>query len=1086
MKIDLKFSISTYFPHQIPPPPETSPVPSAKRPPDPNRTSRTLSTPLLPLEWSHLDLLIDQRFSKSSQRRRRYRRRFFGPSSHTWVLVMSTLLSCLLLLLPSLLPMANSAPSRTPPPPPPPLSPLSQDLNFSDSTFSSQDDSLWLSGFSDAELSGDLINPLPKDAELIQKKELPQYEEQEFLLDFETVDYQKETAIVDHNSQKPDYEESIQDLVAAGIAQTFDDFSHSNYRKLLFLPESKSLYAVADAATLLKLDGQSLKLSSSHAVPHFRQGIRNCDESKGCRERVDITVLTRTPQFPLALFCSSHYEERSRGIIREIASACVVPNPADITESLMQWDNKYYSSADAHRPPVVLSPREIGPEYAAVGSTNVEPFIYVAGVSADSLRISRLQMPDWSRFDIKWDGVLFTPKSNFLFNEPATIVMSFETTRAVYFLLREASKSRSGNRQIISRVIRVCRGDRGGVTGIGERYFGTMAKADLICQTESTTSPANGERAHFIFDFVQSAHWDSNAERLYTVFSTGEAGPRGSAICIYDLQSIEKAFQGPISNSNGILRSNSNMHKFDSPRPNPFPNVCERLAAGNLTLKELTLVRMGTNFYYRFEPITPLFGHAVVMSPSTKWNEVIGYQLPPVTSSNYSTSVLWISSDTHLTQFALHESHYRDEEVEISFLLSTCEVRRLRIGSGDDANESILLKLREGPSFEWLPHTNEKNKPAKERILRFLVEACLELIVRFAIPSPFVTYNISLQGEFVYLGTTHSIFRFQTDSCASYTNEKTCTTSGDPHCGWSSQKFSCISRLSTLKSAGGLALAVNENSPPKCKTPNRTSFRKQDTGWSPWHPCSLTKDLHPKPLEMSPELQRSCLCRICLSDTLCNFGEQQVSQCKFAGVWSPWSSWSRCEDKLRFRTRTCFNPLLGTAIPSSECIGDDREETLCLVRPFIPEEVGFKAMRAEQVALKDGSGQNIMLDKNNLVGMLVGIVLGVVFTLLLVFLVARFCRPPRRRKHPGRLRFHDISRSISNMQLERQIRHSLLHDPTVYANPSPIDQSMHSNSSLRYNFLHQSPPMNVERSPRSEEPLTTTPFYDRLSESTSK
>lgn len=599
--------------------------------------------------------------------------------------------------------------------------------------------------------------------------------------------------------------------------------------------------------------------------------------------------------------------------------------------------------------------------------------------------------------------------------------------------------------------------------GIGERYFGTMAKADLICQTESPTNLANGERVHFIFDFVQSAHWDSNAERLYTVFSTGEAGPHGSAICIYDLMSIEKAFQGPISNSNGILRSNSNMPKFDSARPNPFPKVCERLAAGNLTLKELALVRMGTNFYYRFEPITPLFGYAVVMSPSTKWNEVIGYQLPPVTSSNYSTSVLWVSSDTHLTQFALHENHYKDEEVEISFLLSTCEVRRLRISGGGDVNESILLKLREGPSFEWMAHTNEGNKPEKEKILRFLVE-----------------------GESVYLGTTHSIFRFQTDSCASYSNEMACTTSGDPHCEWSNQKFRCVSRLNMLKSATGLTLAANGKSPPKCKTPNRAPFRTQDTGWSPWHSCSLTSDLHPKPLEMSPELQRSCLCRICLSNTLCNFGEQQVSQCKFAGVWSPWSSWSSCEEKLRFRTRTCFNPFLGTAIPSSECLGDDREETFCLARPFIPEEVEFNSMRAEHVALKDGSGQNIVMDRNNIVGMLVGIVLGVVCTLVLVFLVARFCRPSRKRNHSGRLRFHDVSRSISNMQLERQIRHSLMHDPTVYANPSPNDQSMHSNSSLRYNFLYQSPPLSVERIPRSEETSTTTPFYDRLSESTSK
>ncbi|KAM3176491.1 hypothetical protein ACTXT7_006410 [Hymenolepis weldensis] len=146
-------------------------------------------------------------------------------------------------------------------------------------------------------------------------------------------------------------------------------------------------------------------------------------------------------------------------------------------------------------------------------------------------------------------------------------------------------------------------------------------------------------------------------------------------------------------------------------------------------------------------------------------------------------------------------------------------------------------------------------------------------------------------------------------------------------------------------------------------------------------------------------------------------------------------------------------------------------------------EVGFEAMRAEHVALKEASSQGITIDRNHMIGLLVGIILGAVCTLFSIFLVARFCRPSRRRNHPGRLRFYNESRSISNIQLESQIRHSLLHDPTVYANPSPIDQSMHSNSSLRYNFLlRQSPPRSLERIPRSEEISHTTGFYDRLSE----
>lgn len=191
-----------------------------------------------------------------------------------------------------------------------------------------------------------------------------------------------------------------------------------------------------------------------------------------------------------------------------------------------------------------------------------------------------------------------------------------------------------------------------------------------------------------------------------------------------------------------------------------------------------------------------------------------------------------------------------------------------------------------------------------------------------------------------------------------------CVASGDPHCGWNSQIYRCVSRLSPYgEKSLGFNPAVDEKTFSKCKAQNRPSSRTRNTGWSPWHPCSMTNGLNSKAILTPPEFQSSCLCRICLSEALCDFGEQQVSQCKgmlsflkysglaslnsnffemifyapVPGVWSPWSNWSNCEDKLRFRTRVCFSPLLGTSIPSSECVGSDREEEFCLTHPFIPE-----------------------------------------------------------------------------------------------------------------------------------------------------
>lgn len=106
-------------------------------------------------------------------------------------------------------------------------------------------------------------------------------------------------------------------------------------------------------------------------------------------------------------------------------------------------------------------------------------------------------------------------------------------------------------------------------------------------------------------------------------------------------------------------------------------------------------------------------------------------------------------------------------------------------------------------------------------------------------------------------------------------------TSGDPHCGWSRQVFRCVSLLNLRGlRASGLNFNVDVKTRPQCPSSNLPHVESKVSGWSLWRPCLMTNDLHPKTKKATPDVQRSCLCRICLSETLCNFAEQQVSQCK--------------------------------------------------------------------------------------------------------------------------------------------------------------------------------------------------------------
>lgn len=119
-----------------------------------------------------------------------------------------------------------------------------------------------------------------------------------------------------------------------------------------------------------------------------------------------------------------------------------------------------------------------------------------------------------------------TKNSKLFLLEPAKIVLGFEFETAVYFLLRETQEEKLGSASAgsfrsgsqVSRLIRICKGDQGGLKPIADEYFGTFAKADLTCQAEVVKG---SRKFTFPYSYVTAAHWDEQAQRLYATFSAG-------------------------------------------------------------------------------------------------------------------------------------------------------------------------------------------------------------------------------------------------------------------------------------------------------------------------------------------------------------------------------------------------------------------------------------------------------------------------------------------------------------------------------------------------------------------------------------
>lgn len=133
--------------------------------------------------------------------------------------------------------------------------------------------------------------------------------------------------------------------------------------------------------------------------------------------------------------------------------------------------------------------------------------------------------------------------------QPINFVGSFEHGEFIYFIFREISiedVSLIGTRKIVSRIARVCKNDQGGIH-FGRDNWSSFKKARLNCSLPGKNP--------FYFDEVQDISYLAEDEELYAVFTTPENSIHGSAICIFNMSSIAKAFSGPLKYQDNVQGS---------------------------------------------------------------------------------------------------------------------------------------------------------------------------------------------------------------------------------------------------------------------------------------------------------------------------------------------------------------------------------------------------------------------------------------------------------------------------------------------------------------------------------------------------
>ncbi|XP_037345277.2 semaphorin-4B [Pungitius pungitius] len=140
----------------------------------------------------------------------------------------------------------------------------------------------------------------------------------------------------------------------------------------------------------------------------------------------------------------------------------------------------------------------------------------------------------------------------------------------IYFFFSEAGKEYDFfDNTIVSRIARVCKGDKGGERVLQKKWT-TFLKAQLLCSLPDDIIYFNIIQDMFVLKPTGDS-WESTV--FYGVFTSqwykGASG--SSAVCAFTMAQVERAFSGRYREVN---RETQKWHTYNHPVPEPRPGAC--------------------------------------------------------------------------------------------------------------------------------------------------------------------------------------------------------------------------------------------------------------------------------------------------------------------------------------------------------------------------------------------------------------------------------------------------------------------------------------------------------------------------------
>ncbi|XP_004676644.1 PREDICTED: semaphorin-3B isoform X2 [Condylura cristata] len=139
----------------------------------------------------------------------------------------------------------------------------------------------------------------------------------------------------------------------------------------------------------------------------------------------------------------------------------------------------------------------------------------------------------------------------------------------IYFFFRELAVEASPalGRRTVSRVGQICRNDVGGQRSLVNKWT-TFLKARLVCSVPGTEGDTHFDQLQDVFLLSTRDRW---TPLLYAVFSTSSGVFQGSAVCVYSMSDVRRAFLGPFAHKEGPAHQ---WVPYQGRVPYPRPGMC--------------------------------------------------------------------------------------------------------------------------------------------------------------------------------------------------------------------------------------------------------------------------------------------------------------------------------------------------------------------------------------------------------------------------------------------------------------------------------------------------------------------------------